>query len=127
MLTLNRTKVVSVRVTDIRPQYNNLYEWMQDPNNVYIGRKCIVFINGSRYPPNDSIWANPYKDGDNIVGRYREYIINELNTGKISLVELNKLRGKTLGCWCKTKGLNIPCHGDVLLELLLDGKYLVKI
>jgi hypothetical protein len=59
--------VVRVRVSDLRPKYNNLAEWMADANNVYIGRRGIVFIDGKRFPPTDSIWANPYKvgkDGD---------------------------------------------------------------
>ena len=33
------TKVVCVRVDQIRPRYHNLEEWAQDPRNVYIGRK----------------------------------------------------------------------------------------
>ncbi len=29
-----------------------------------------------------------------------------------------ELRGKVLGCWCKTKeNPNAPCHGDVLLKI----------
>jgi len=34
------------------------------------------------------------------------------------LKELEKLRGKILGCWCKPKA----CHGDVIIELL-DENY----
>ena len=41
--------VVNVKVNCIRPKYNNLEEWMTDPNNVYIGRKGIVFINSERF------------------------------------------------------------------------------
>ena len=28
--------------------------------------------------------------------------------------ELNKLKGKNLGCWCYPE----KCHGDVLIELI---------
>ena len=29
-----------------------------------------------------------------------------------------ELKGKRLGCWCKTKkNPNAPCHGDTLLEI----------
>lgn len=121
------TKVVCVKVNDIRPKYNDLGEWMEDPNNVYIARKGVVFItrNGTktRFPERDSIWANPYKIGgtvtrENVIELYRNHIINKIRTGEISRTELEKLRGKNLGCWCKEKGLNIQCHGDVLLELL---------
>ena len=116
------TKVVSVRVDDIRPKHNNLVEWIADPNNIYIGRSVYISINGQKiwYPPNDSIWGNPYKNGttEDNVNMYRTHIVNELRTGKISINELEKLRGKNLGCWCKKGGQDFPCHGDVLLTLL---------
>ena len=57
------TSVVCVKVASLRPKYNNLKEWMADSNNVYIGRRGIVFIKGERFPKKDSIWANPYKIG----------------------------------------------------------------
>lgn len=41
--------VVNVKVANIRPRYNNLAEWMADENNVYIGRKGIVFINSKNH------------------------------------------------------------------------------
>lgn len=42
--------VVNVKVAFIRPEYQNLKEWMQDNKNVYIGRKGIVFVDGKRFP-----------------------------------------------------------------------------
>ncbi len=36
-------KIVNLKVANIRPKYKNLKEWMDDENNVYIGRKGIVF------------------------------------------------------------------------------------
>lgn len=127
IVTAKDTRVVCVKVNDIRPKYNDLGEWMDDPNNVYIARKGVVFItrNGikSRYPEKDSIWANPYKIGgtvnrENVVELYRNHIINKIRSGEISCDQLEELRGKNLGCWCKEKGQDIQCHGDILLELL---------
>jgi hypothetical protein len=80
--------------------------------DVYIGRP--------------SKWGNPFShinDGKTmakfIVGsrseaieRYREWIIE--GEGKLLLNDLNELKGKKLGCWCKPKS----CHGDVLVELV---------
>lgn len=65
--------VVNVRVTNLRPRHKNLSEWMKDPNNVYIGRGGIVFIDNKRFPKHDSKWANPYKGGDRdvIVEKFR--------------------------------------------------------
>jgi hypothetical protein len=42
--------VVNVKVKHIRPEYANLKEWTSDLNNVYIGRRGIVFVNKERYP-----------------------------------------------------------------------------
>lgn len=116
-------KVVSVRVCDIRPLgYNDLKEWCDDKNNLYIGRKGIVFINGFRYPPKDSKWANPFKvgkDGDleEVLKKYEDYIIE-----KVSIKDYDELKGKNLGCWCRT-GKNkdsegIICHGDILKRIV---------
>jgi hypothetical protein len=115
-------QVVCVKVSNIRPQYQNLKEWCSNPNNVYIGRRGIVFINGERYPKQDSVWANPFKiDKKNeeqsrniVLTQYRQYIINRLQTEPLLYQEFIKLKGKILGCWCKPQ----CCHGDTLVELL---------
>lgn len=121
------TKVVNVRVEHLRPKYNNLKDWMNEPNNVYIGRKCVVFAfnnNGmkERFPKEDSIWANPFKidsnnDRDAVIEKYKRYINEKLNNNDGLFLELLNLLGKNLGCWCHPE----PCHGDVLLELLRDA------
>lgn len=72
-----------------------------DSYEVYIGR--------------GSIWGNPFKIGRDgtrteVIEKYREY----LEQSPQLLKELESLRGKTLGCYCKPK----PCHGDVLLRFL---------
>ena len=122
------TKVVCVKVNDIRPKYQNLKEWISDEDNIYIARKGVVFVENDdgkkcRYPPQDSIWANPFKvkdekDRKQVIDKYRNYIKDKIVKGVIPESEIEKLRGKNLGCWCKVGGENIPCHGDVLLELL---------
>ena len=35
---------VNCKVKFIRPQYKNLKEWVENENNVYIGRAGVVFI-----------------------------------------------------------------------------------
>lgn len=116
--------VCNVKVSHIRPEYNNLKEWCSNPNNVYIGRAGIVFIpNGNggkeRYPVKDSIWANPYKiTGDMtreiVLKKYEVYIRERLNTEPLLVQELLLLKGKNLGCWCCPE----MCHGDILLRLI---------
>jgi len=107
------TRVVNVRVKHIRPQYANLKQWMEYPDNVYIGRGGIVFINGVRFPEKGSIWGNPFK-GDQAVEKFEKYIRDKLISGEITVEQLLELKGKNLGCWCKPD----RCHGDVLLKLL---------
>lgn len=122
------TTVVNVKVEYIRPKYNNLKEWTNDKNNVYIGRKGIVFIDGERFPKVDSIWANHYKINNTTTRElallsYKNYIMNVLENNIISYDELMKLDGKNLGCWCKHPTIKTSCHGDILVELLLNYKH----
>lgn len=115
-----KTTVVNVKVQYIRPTYNNLKEWLTDPNNIYIGRRGIVIIDSRRVPEKDSIWANPFKIKDypnqDVCVLYKTYIIDKIKKEGLQK-ELESLRHKTLGCWCKPD----KCHGDVLLELLNDN------
>ena len=127
--------IVNVKVKYIRPKYNNLYEWMKDPNNIYIGRKGIVFIDGIRFPKQDSIWCNPYKiskqggpthllsicetnakdmNREEALLKYKSYIENIIKNDDNIRLELIKLKGKNLGFWCKPD----KCHGDLLVDLL---------
>jgi hypothetical protein len=117
------TKVVNCKVAYIRPQYKNLIEWCADKNNVYIARKRVLIIDGSRYPETDSIWANPFKisdelSRDDVLAMYRVYISEKLETDPSLVDELLKLDGKNLGCWCKPEN----CHGDILIELIKKYK-----
>jgi len=75
-------------------KYNEDYD-------VYIGR-------GSK-------WGNPFVIGINgsrlqVINMYKQYVL-----GKPELLkDLEELRGKRLGCFCKP----LACHGDILIELL---------
>lgn len=118
------TEVINVKVANIRPKYNNLKEWTEDINNIYIGRKGVVFVKNyeknERYPKKDSIWANPFKVGkiynrEQCIQKYKEYIIEKIKNDP-NKYNLEELKGKRLGCWCKPES----CHGDVLVELLMN-------
>jgi hypothetical protein len=118
------TEVVNVRVKYIRPQYKDLRAWCEDPRNVYIGRRGVIFIKNedntkTRYPPRDSVFANPFKTGrdgsrSEVIAKYRSYLQTAIDQGKITKEDLEALRGKRLGCWCKPEA----CHGDVLVEMI---------
>ena len=115
--------VVCCKVKYLRPQYNDLHDRItNDSNFIYIARRGVVFINGVRYPPKDSIWANPFKitpsaTREEVISKYKKYILARLDDPSDNVITRNaleELRGKTLGCWCKPES----CHGDVLIELL---------
>lgn len=63
-----------------------------------------------------SRWGNPFKNGtrEEIIKKYKQYIISR----KDLMVDLPKLDGEVLGCYCKPK----PCHGDILVELIEEYK-----
>lgn len=72
----------------------------REPFDVYIGR-------GSK-------WGNPFVIGVDgtrreVIERYRRWIVRQPQFD-----DLEELRGKVLGCFCKP----LPCHGDVLVEFL---------
>jgi len=79
-----------------------LVHFKKHPCDVYIGRP--------------SKWGNPYPKEEGVRTRaeaieaYRNYILSNPTL----LADLRELEGKVLGCWCHP----LPCHGDVLLELL---------
>lgn len=129
---MKNTKVVCVKVKEIRPLFDNLKDWSENSSNVYIGRKGIVFVNGERYPKKDSIWANPFKlskesDRKTSLKKYEIYIREKIVSDG-DVYDLFQLKGKNLGCWCKDSSLHESeqeaCHGDVLVNLMDEYRYL---
>jgi len=72
-------------------------------NTVYVGRP--------------SKWGNPFRIGvdgtrDEVISKYRRWLEEKL---KEDPTFLDPLKGKDLACWCP---LDVPCHADVILEML---------
>ena len=117
--------VVNCKVKFIRPQYDNLKEWIEDNNNVYIGRKGIVFIKDkitekkTRFPKESSMFCNPFKVGkdgtrEQVIEKYEKYIKEKIIVNNKLKEELIKMKNKNLGCWCFPE----KCHGDILLDII---------
>jgi len=111
------TKVKNSRVKYIRSK--NLKEELENPYNVYIGRKGIVFIDGERFPKKDSPFCNIYKVDENndlekVLIMYEKYIRNRLKNEPELVEQLKNLKGKNLYCWCAPE----KCHGDILVKLI---------
>lgn len=81
--------------------------------DIYIGRAVP-----SRGLP-ASPWGNPFRMGRHdtraqVIARYERWIRSRPEL----LARLPDLKGKRLGCWCKKRGVDVPCHGDVLVKLI---------
>jgi len=100
--------------------------WRMPPNTVYVGR-------GSK-------WGNPFRvikkrtGGYSVKGNAERGVVygwkiyaiersielyKERAAKHIHPLELQKLKGKDLACWCP---LDQPCHADILLELANNTK-----
>jgi hypothetical protein len=118
--------VVNVKVQFIRKEgYGNLKAWMEDPQNIYVGRGRVVFLTkeGPSFPPKDSPFCNPFKVGkdgtrEDVIAKFRSSMEAKLQGDPDLVQQLLALEGKRLGCWCKPEA----CHGDVLLELIQKYK-----
>ena len=85
--------------------------------DVYIGRRFTM----GQWDLPESIWANPYKvkeygSEEKVCELYETYMRERLNKEPTLREQLQLLKGKTLGCWCKPK----MCHGDILVKLIKE-------
>jgi hypothetical protein len=120
------SKRTCIKVASLRKEYNdkeiNLKKWLEDPNNVYVGRRGRIFINKEIYNYSDSKWRNifkctKHKEIDTIekcLELYENYI-KELIKKDAKEYNLDELKGKNLGCWCD---YGDKCHVDVLLKVI---------
>ncbi|PCJ24631.1 MAG: hypothetical protein COA94_07190 [Rickettsiales bacterium] len=129
------TKLVDVHVKYLRggnqeKTYDNLREWIDDKDNVYIGRQGRVNIldknkTSKVFGYGRAIFANP-NSGNPKLGEYRKHIENLIEEGTITIADIINLDGKNLGCWCvkgkRKGGKDDPerCHGNILMDILND-------
>ncbi len=103
-------KVVNSKRYEMRKLgFNDLEDWIQDPNHVYIGRDMTWCVKGAV----GSKWQNPFKVKEHGLDRCLELYEAHLLSNKELMSSLHELRGKDLACWCKPE----RCHGDILLRL----------
>jgi len=91
------------------------------PFDVYIGRGSWL--------GQPSLWQNLYSHKPGTAARYVVGSVEEaiaaceadVRSDPRRMSRLHELRGKTLGCWCRTaKNPDAPCHGAMLARLA-DG------
>ena len=83
-----------------------LIEWAKDHD---------LFVSIDR----DTDWGNPFKVGqdgsrEEVIDRYRYHL--EGHPHLMERLKGGELSGKVLGCWCYPN----PCHGDVLIDYIVD-------
>ena len=93
----------------------------EDAYDIYIGDQ-----QGDKYPK--SIWANTYQIGpDGSEKDVLDAYTLSVRTNPLLMSKLGELKGKTLGCLCKSKYKpQALCHGDVLAALA-DGRPWTKL
>lgn len=93
--------------------YNNLVQWLENKDHVYVGREFSFFVDGAK----KSIFCNPFTvknyGRERCLEMYAKHL--EENIVKNYKDEFLSLKGKTLGCFCLP---NEECHVDVLLRCL---------
>lgn len=77
--------------------------------DIYIGR-AVHYTEFTK----KSVWANPFPKGDpKCLENYEKYIRMRIGDDP-EIYNIESLRGKVLGCWCKPN----KCHGDILIKIL---------
>lgn len=97
---VKKTEVVCVRSTDLkRMGYDNLRDWMNAPDNVYMGSRGRIFVDDGVYHYADSNWKSPWSMMFyNLKCSLQKYMLHLFETGLI--YDISELRGRKLSCFC---------------------------
>lgn len=114
------TTSVCVKVASLRELgYDHLEDWINDPKNVYVGRRGRIWItcDGDKriYHYEGSKWHNPFTVReyglDKAMKLYKKKIQKMVKGGE----KFKDLKGKNLGCFCDQSG---ECHAKYLAEVI---------
>lgn len=122
------TTATCIKVSNLRKiGYNNLREWMENKDNIYVGRYGRIFIDKEFFHYKQSIWANPFKiTKDMTIEQSLNKYLHHLFTSKL-IFRINELKDKNLGCFCEKQkdGNKILCHAQLLKELIDNCSHLI--
>lgn len=105
--TESETSTASVVTTAATIAVTTVVNLRKEKYDVYIGRAG----KGQRTNSGRGKWGNPFSKGtrEENIEAYTKWIFTQRDL----LADLDELRGKRLGCFCKPQA----CHGDVLAAL----------
>lgn len=119
------TQHVCIKVSNLRKiGYDNLRDWLEDDNNVYVGRFGRIFITEDERDDDGKLikkifhykgskWANPFKvtkecPVEQVLELYESRLDTDIDTS-----DMEELKGKNLGCFCNQ---DAPCHAKILAD-----------
>ena len=126
-------KTVSCKVKYLRKRgYDNLREWLKNPNHILVTRNGRIFITNKDKPLNDpqrkeifhypkSIWCNPYTlkkySLEKSLELYKKHI-RKLLQNQQNLIKFNELlKVDEIACFCDEDS---PCHRNIIIEMLKE-------
>lgn len=84
-------------------------------------RNPLLYLKHDKITPIDrqSVFGNPFPMADEsereiVIGKYRTWFAEKMWCNCGFRNDVDRLRGKVLGCWCTP----LPCHGDIIIEYL---------
>jgi len=91
--------------------YDDFEDWNKKDKHLYIGRNMDFYVKGTKA----SKWKNPYSVKKYGLEKCLELYEKHVRESEL-YNQLEELKGKILGCWCKPDA----CHGDILIKLLKE-------
>ncbi len=118
-------QIENIRTIKKKEGDSGIEKRLKSPNYVYIGRNMSLYHNLLT----QSKFANVFKlaNYNNNLVKVLELYETYVRTNKDLYEALDELYGKTLLCWCidcriPSKTTNPKCHGQVLVNLLIERK-----
>lgn len=115
---MSSPEVINVKVANLRTLgFESFEEWLGQPTSIYIGRR-VAYVKGTF----NSQWANPftlkeYERGE-ALGLYENHLRERLEDLPSTKLEILRMEGKQLGCWCHPE----ECHGDIIVKVFEELK-----
>ena len=103
--------------------YNNIKEWLENPNNIYTGNKKTV----DNFILKASKWQNPFHLEPNVRLSLQLYVKYLFSSGLI--YEIYELKDKNIGCFCHKPSITRKeplCNAQLLVDLLEKCFHLIE-